>query len=297
MLSRAVMHGELDGMPQTEPESLGGRRAATLRRALEMARSGDGDPDAEFDDAYPPGIRAVSSCFWSPVSVAIRAAELLVTSRASRVLDVGSGVGKFCIVGAAATGATFTGVEHRPRFVSVARRVADAFGVTSAHFQCATFDAVDAKNCEGIYLFNPFEENLWGPIEVLDKTVPLSRERFARDTVRAERLLASARVGTRVVTYHGFGSVMPPGFRLMLRERHRSGNLELWVKTENLPWPPQPPPPHRLSWLRGKTIRALQAACRNEGMQPSESIPSVVEPTLGGLGVVRLAPPSAQRGS
>ncbi|HEX7671031.1 MAG TPA: class I SAM-dependent methyltransferase [Polyangiaceae bacterium] len=226
----------------------------------------------------------------------MRAAELLVTSHASRVLDVGSGVGKFCIVGAAATGATFTGVEHRPRFVSVARRVAEAFGVTSARFQCTTFDAVAAKNFDGIYLFNPFEENLWGPLEVLDETVPLSRERFARDTVRAERLLTSARVGTRVVTYHGFGSVMPPGFRLTLRERQRSGNLELWVKTEDLPWAPQPPARNRLSWLRGKTIRALQAACRNEGLEPPESIPSVVEPSLGGLGVVRLALPSAQHG-
>ncbi|HEX7669861.1 MAG TPA: hypothetical protein VF395_09770, partial [Polyangiaceae bacterium] len=104
----------------------------TLRRALDAAQSG-GDPDAEFDVAYPPGIRAVSSSFWTPVSVALRAAELLVTTASSRVLDVGSGVGKFCIIGAAATGATFTGVEHRPRFVSVAERVADLFGVASAH--------------------------------------------------------------------------------------------------------------------------------------------------------------------
>jgi SAM-dependent methyltransferase len=259
------MDGDPDRERRQEPERHHGHRAARLRRALDEARADDGDPDAEFDAAYPPAIRAVSSCFWSPVRVALRAAELLVTSRASRVLDVGSGVGKFCIVGAAATGATFMGVEHRPRFVSVAERVAEAFGVTSAHFQCATFSTVDLEDFDGVYLFNPFEENLWGPVERLDETVPLSRERFARDTVRAERLLASARVGTRVVTYYGFGSVVPPGFRLALRERQRSGHLELWVKTEDIPWP-QPLARNRVSWLRGRTIRALQAAYRNEAL-------------------------------
>lgn len=283
-------------MLSQEPERLRGRRAATLRRALETARSGDGNPDAEFDDAYPPGIRAVSSCFWTPVRVAVRAAELLVTNPTSRVLDVGSGVGKFCIVGAAATGATFTGVEHRARFVSVARRVADAFGVTSARFQCATFDALDMNDFDGIYLFNPFEENLWGPIERLDETVPLSRERFARDTVRAERMLAGVRVGTRVVTYHGFGSVMPPGFRLTLRERQRAGNLELWVKTEDVPWTPPPPARNRLSWLRGRTIRSLQTAYRCEGHETLENVGGVVELSPGGSGVARLVALSSQRG-
>jgi hypothetical protein len=177
----------------------------------------------------------------------------------------------------------------------VATRAADAFGVASARFHCATFDALDVKDFDGIYLFNPFEENLWDPIERLDETVPLSRERFAGDTVRAERMLSSVRIGTRVVTYHGFGSAMPPGFQLALRERQRSGNLELWEKTEDFPWAPQPPTRNPLSWLPGRTIRALQAACRNEGLQPHEGDRDTIEPSPDGLGVVRPVPHS-QRG-
>jgi len=51
------------------------------------------------------------------------------------------------------------------------------------------------------------------------------------DVLAAEQLLGRARVGTRVVTYHGFGGVMPDSYRLALRERCYSGLLELWVKT------------------------------------------------------------------
>ena len=40
---------------------------------------------------------------WTPVHVARRAAQFLVTGPETRVLDVGSGPGKFCLVGALAT--------------------------------------------------------------------------------------------------------------------------------------------------------------------------------------------------
>jgi len=77
--------------------------------------------DSDFDDVYPSPIRRVSASFWTPVSVAARAARLLVRDASTRVLDIGSGAGKFCIVGAAVTGASFTGIEHRGHLVEVAR--------------------------------------------------------------------------------------------------------------------------------------------------------------------------------
>jgi SAM-dependent methyltransferase len=229
------MSGDIDCVLRRGSERARGSRVATLRRVLEAVHSDDGNADAEFDHAYPRGIRAVSARFWTPVRVAVRAAELLVKENANaRILDIGSGVGKFCIVGAAATGATFVGVEHRARLVSMATLAAEAFGVETVRFQCTTFDALDVRRFDGIYLFNPFEENLSDPSERLDETVPLSWERFASDTVLAERMLAGARPGTRVVTYNGFGSPLPPGFRLTVQELHGAGHLELWEKSEEL---------------------------------------------------------------
>ena len=188
--------------------------------------------DSELDDIYPTSIRAVSSLFWTPVSVAIRAAELLVKEPSTRVLDVGSGAGKFCIVGAATTGASFTGIEHRERLVRTARLAASRLGIDEARFIHGSFDTVNIESFDAIYLFNPFEENLWDSESHLDDTVELSDERFVADIDSAEALLARARVGTRVVTYHGFGGQMPSSYLRALRERRHTGYLDLWVKMD-----------------------------------------------------------------
>jgi SAM-dependent methyltransferase len=205
--------------------------ASELRGLTARLREGSCVADAEFDEVFPFFARKASSKFWTPVSVARRAAQLLVQEGSTRVLDVGSGVGKFCIVGAASTNATFVGVEHRAHFVDVAREAACRTGVASAHFVHGTLDAVSASDFDGFYFFNPFEENLWDSDGQLDQTVPLSRERYDADVERALRMLIEARVGARVVTYHGFGNAMPGGYLLARRELHRSGFLNLWVKT------------------------------------------------------------------
>ena len=82
-----------------------------------------GAEDAAFDSIYPPSIRAISRRYWTPVDVARRAALLFREAGVRRVLDVGSGVGKFVLVAAAvAPEVTFVGVEQRARLVEVLAR-------------------------------------------------------------------------------------------------------------------------------------------------------------------------------
>jgi len=81
-------------------------------RLLDRLLSGAQVADLEFDAIYPQWVRRLSEQHWTPLDVCIRAAELLVTDERSTVLDVGSGAGKFCLIGAASTGATFVGVEQ-----------------------------------------------------------------------------------------------------------------------------------------------------------------------------------------
>lgn len=45
------------------------------------------------------------------------------------------------------------------------------------------------------------------------------------------RRLADARIGTRVVTYHGFGGAAPAGYDLLSEEAFGSDRVELWQKT------------------------------------------------------------------
>ncbi|WP_394842317.1 class I SAM-dependent methyltransferase [Pendulispora brunnea] len=200
-----------------------------MRRAL---RGGRLLLDGQFDELYPPAVREVSSSFWTPVSVAMRVAELLVRGPRTRVLDVGSGVGKFCIVGAAVTGATFVGLEHREHFVRVAEGVARRLGVRNATFVHGRLGEHFDTRFDAYYFYNPFEENLWGGAMPLDQTVELSERRFFDDVETASAMLSMARVGTRVATYHGFGGVMPNQYRRIHREPAMTDHIELWIKSE-----------------------------------------------------------------
>jgi 16S rRNA G966 N2-methylase RsmD len=192
--------------------------------------NGEAVDDAVFDAIYPHSLRVKSSCFWTPVAVALRAAEMLAPRPDTRVLDVGAGVGKLCIVGAARTRALFVGIEQREHLVRAAASAARALGTTNARFFHGSFEQIDIETFDAIYFFNPFEENLWPAEDQLDHTVELSEKRFVRDLLGVAKMLAQARPGTRVVTYHGLGADLPPEFAHVHRKPISSGALDVFIK-------------------------------------------------------------------
>lgn len=212
-----------DGPPGPAPE----RDFGNVARAI---RSGALVVDREFDEVFPPAVRRLSRVHWTPVKVAVRAARLLAHRSGATILDVGAGAGKFCIVAAATVDARIRGVEHRGNLVEIARAAASKVGV-EVDFMHGTLEDQDALAVDGVYLFNPFAENLSSPRDRLDEEVELGLDRFWRDVAGVERFLRAARAGTRVVTYCGFGGSMPEGYVLAHRERH-SSILELWIKSE-----------------------------------------------------------------
>jgi predicted RNA methylase len=198
-----------------------------LRLAL---RKGEACADRDFDRLYPHYVRELSRAFWTPVRVAQRAAELLGVAPGRRTLDVGAGVGKFCIVAAAATGAEVTGVEHRAELVRVARATAERVEAP-ARFVHGELVAIDWGEFDAFYFYNPFFENVHADNHI-DEGVELSARRFEADLGLASDALTRARVGTRVVTYHGFGGPLPPSYRLVTSESAGSDTLKLWVQTD-----------------------------------------------------------------
>jgi SAM-dependent methyltransferase len=198
-------------------------------RIARSLRCGTLVADRVFDEVFPLAARARSSVYWTPVEIAVRAANLLADRAGATILDIGSGVGKFCIVAAAAVNANARGIEHRPHLVDIAREAAAKIGVTPT-FDGGTIAEQDASTIDGFYLFNPFAENFCSEEDWLDATVELTEERFWSDIEATQDLLSRARVGARVVTYCGFGGEMPEGFELVAGERGGRGRLDLWIK-------------------------------------------------------------------
>jgi SAM-dependent methyltransferase len=198
---------------------------------VERVREGADVADFEFDAIYPEWVRRLSENHWSPLEVCLRATELLAVDRGATILDVGSGAGKLCLVGAARTGATFVGVEQRPRLVDLSRDLAERAGLPNAEFIHGNAMALDWGRFDGFYLFNPFYEHIINYQPRIDEPIVVSPHLFTNYVVATCVKLFCARPGARVVSYHGFGGPMPIGFRRVLREPAGSEHLELWEKT------------------------------------------------------------------
>lgn len=167
--------------------------------------------DGDLDHAlFPPGLRGeISMVHWSPLDVSLRAAALLANGGGKRILDIGSGVGKFCILGALTTRAEFVGVEQRAGLVEAARVAAARSGAARAFFVHANVVDVDFRQFDGFYLYNPFYEQVSLDVPPIDETIEPSPECFWKYVATTIRKLREMRRGTRVVTYNGFGGDMP----------------------------------------------------------------------------------------
>lgn len=187
------------------------------------------DADELLDTLYPDAFRRFRVQHTTPVEVSVRAAAWLAPDRGARVLDVGSGAGRFCLAGALATPGHFTGVEQRPWLVDAAREAARELGVTTAEFICGDVRSVDWRAFDGFYLFNPFGENHLPDEERIDDDVELNTERHSVDVAFVEAQLLRAPPGTRLATWHGFGGHLE-GYACVRRAYVRGTVLECLVR-------------------------------------------------------------------
>jgi len=181
----------------------------------------------KFDLIYPRQIRELSPVFWTPVAVAAEAAKMLVTAPGTRVLDIGCGPGKFCLVDASLTDGRFTGIEHRSDLVAAGRQAAADLGITNVEFVQGNVLDVAFADYDAFYLFNPFEENLLHGHKI-DRLVPLSPELFKRYTNHVSAQLGMRPIGTGVVTYMGYADDIPACYSC--EEALFGDDLKLWIK-------------------------------------------------------------------
>lgn len=223
--------------------------------------------DTEFDALLPSAARHLSRQFWTPLGVGYQVAEWLELGGARSLLDVGSGVGKLCACVAlrsARSGRTpglcVAGIEQRASLVAIAEQVAHDLEIqvnfTTARItdtQYATprdsrdgqAGKVQLAAADAYYLYNPFGENLTGAAPATTSAGAQHEgarpdhiddefqrdERAFLDSVRVtERLLQQARSGTHLITFNGFGGVVPSAYDARALQRHGLSDLIWWTK-------------------------------------------------------------------
>jgi SAM-dependent methyltransferase len=211
--------GDPEELPSASADAAMSRTPLAIKKAL---RQGLPVQDHVFDLLFPAAQRRRSWLHWTPLRVARRMCTLLAPRPGEYVLDIGSGVGKPCLVGALMTRATWFGIERDLDMVRAATDAARALGLQRrARFMLGEMELFDWSRFDAFYLFNPFAESLFATdLDALDR-----RARYVASVEAAQDQLSRTARGTRVITYQGFGGDMPAGF-----EREKcDGDLELWV--------------------------------------------------------------------
>ena len=213
---------DLSAAPPLEPDLL----VEELREHLCAHRP---VADAHFDSLLPTRPRIRSASFWSSVEVAQTASRWLTEAGALRVLDVGSGAGKFCTIAALSSAHRVWGLELRQDLALASRQLAQKLRAEVVILD-EPMDTVDVRRFDGFYFFNPFAEHLMEPWERYDEHFPGSPDGFLRDVSTVERWLRAAPQGTAMVTYNGLGGRIPLSWMVQKSAVVCGDHLRLWIK-------------------------------------------------------------------
>lgn len=187
--------------------------------------------DISFDKLYPRTVEMMSDRHWTPLHVVRLAVDFLTSGPASKILDIGSGAGKFCLAGAVrAPRHTFYGIEQRAYLLDAARDIQQKLGVTNSHFIHGNFTQLNLHNFDHFYFFNSFYENLDEEGRI-DDSLEYSEALYRYYVRFLHKGLSTMPQGTRVATYHSLYEEIPLSYRLV--DTLEGGNLNFWIKGSN----------------------------------------------------------------
>jgi len=184
--------------------------------------------DKQFNKLYPPDMQLIAKRHWTPLMIAGKAADFLVEKDGVKILDIGSGVGKFCITAAYyKPNATYCGIEQRANLVEYAIEARDKLGLQQINFRHGNFTELNFKEYDHFYFYNSFYEHISG-FERIDKSIPFSEETFKQYTQQLIERLHEMPAGTRLVTYHCTDADVPASYALVNTDVN--GLLRSWIR-------------------------------------------------------------------
>ena len=184
--------------------------------------------DEQFNELYPISIQELSKRHWTPLAVARKAANFLTVQDNVRILDIGSGVGKFCL-GAAfyKPKGFYYGVEQRKYLIEHAEAAKERLQLENVSFLNGNFTQLDFKNFDHFYFYNSFYENLvW--TNKIDNNIHYSGELYNYYNRYLYQQLDQKKPGTRLATFHSMEDEIPKSYHEVGSELDNL--LKFWIK-------------------------------------------------------------------
>lgn len=169
--------------------------------------------DLEFDKLFPKELQVHSSTHWVPLNIAQFVGKYFFKQKVQSVLDIGSGIGKFCLVASHTSKTQYTGVEIRKNLLNTANRVKINLGLTNVSFIHENILNHSFSPYDGFFYYNPFCEQL-----ATDKLIDDSLERSEQllrnydDYVYME--LSKCQPGRILVTFRSPEFLAPENFKI-----------------------------------------------------------------------------------
>lgn len=185
--------------------------------------------DTGFDALYSAAVKKHSFIHWTPFEIIETTIDWLQLNENSRVLDIGSGAGKFCAIGSMLSQAHFTGVEKRSDLFDTAQKLCEELKLTNVNFINEDIVNIPFEAFSAFYYYNPFCEYI-AEFDRIDDTISYDPDTFRvyEDYVIDQLDLLPVR--TRVVTYCSGTFPLPASYEM--RDLLYDGKLALWVKTK-----------------------------------------------------------------
>jgi hypothetical protein len=146
----------------------------------------------------------------------------------TRILDIGSGIGKFCLTaGYFFPNSFFYGVEQRHELICLAEEAKGYLKLPNVNFIHANITQVNFKQFDHFYFYNSFYENI-DPVNQIDDTIEISESLYTYYTQYLFKILSEKPSGTRLVTFHSLEQEIPPDYKLA--DVCYDTLLKMWIK-------------------------------------------------------------------
>jgi SAM-dependent methyltransferase len=184
--------------------------------------------DTQLHHLYPKHIQLLARRHWTPLAITQMVVEFLVPHQDVKVLDIGSGVGKFCLAGGYyKPAANFFGVEQRKDLVAHAEFARNMLGLQNVHFIHSNLTRLDFKQFDHFYFYNSFYENLMDT-EKIDDKIACNPGLYNYYNRKLYEKLEELQTGTRLATFHCLEDHMPRSYQLV--EEQVGNLLKFWIK-------------------------------------------------------------------
>ena len=184
--------------------------------------------DDQFNQLYPVPMRELASMHWTPLHDAHKVANFLEAEQNVKVLDIGSGVGKFCLGAAYYRPAAFYyGSEQRKNLAHYANAAKEMLGFKNVAFVHGNFTQLNFRDYDHFYFYNSFYENLAGT-DKIDNSISYSGELYNYYNRYLSQQLEGMPAGTKLATFCSLEDEIPGSYREVNSEFDNL--LKYWIK-------------------------------------------------------------------